>query len=93
MALSNESSVSAEPKFPSTSLSNPYQAGYVSVLKLSSAPLPLPLLSRSPTVCFCMWAAVRIFHVAYMKKFLEEVRRRRSRRSDCSVIWALVWLR
>ena len=28
MALSSESSVSAEPKFPSSSLSNAYQAGY-----------------------------------------------------------------
>ena len=28
VALSNESSVSAEPKFPSPSLSNAYQAGY-----------------------------------------------------------------
>ena len=42
------------------------------VRKLPSAPLPLPLLSRSPTVCFCMWEAVRIFHVTYMKKLLEE---------------------
>ena len=57
------------------------------VRKLPSAPLPLPLLSQSPTVCFCIWEVVRIFHVAYMTRFLEEARqwRRSRRRSDCSV--------
>ena len=53
------------------------------VRKLPSAPLPLPLLSRS-------WKAARIFHVTYMNNVLEEARRWRRRRSDCSVIWALV---
>ena len=64
------------------------QAMHVGVRKLPSAPLHLPLLSRSPTICFCMWEAVRIFYVAYMKNFLEEARRWRRRRCDCSVIRA-----